>query len=110
MTTRHFVLMTATAAVLSLTAGCELIVNFDRSKIDEGTADTGMPEPDSGMDSGMDSGTDAGEDAGMDGSIAMPDGGMDASMVDASMMDGSMPDASTMDAALDANMDDDAGF
>jgi len=107
MKIRQLTLLTVAASLLSLSAGCELIVNFDRNKIDgggmdTGTADTGMP--DSGQDAG-DAGDDAGDagDSGMmDATMMMPDTGVDATVT----MDSGNP----MDAAMDATTDDDSGL
>lgn len=89
MKIRKLVLLTAAASVLTLGTGCELIVDFDRNKIDSAMmqGDTGVGDacitscgdggPDGGTDSGdNDSGMmDAAVDAGAD---AMVDAGMDA--------------------------------
>lgn len=110
MKIRQLTLLTVAASLLCLSAGCELIVNFDRNKIDSGgmdtgTADTGMP--DSGQDAG-DAGDDAGDagDAGdsgmMDATLMMPDTGVDATVT----IDSGNP----MDAAMDATTDDDSGL
>lgn len=92
MKIRQLVLLISTLSLLALSAGCELIVDFDRNKIDAamdtdtGVAGTGGGNDggnDSGMDAGEDAGNDAGEDASMDAMMVMPDSGMDANMPDA---------------------------
>jgi hypothetical protein len=107
---------------LALAGGCELVVDFDRSKIPEaGATDAGMDassmmdaEPvmdagsgDAAVDTGPDAGSDGGEDAGMDASMdasadAAVDGGPDAGM-DAGMNGGD--DAAVADGGPDAGMD-----
>lgn len=105
MKIRQLTLLTVAATLLSLSAGCELIVDFDRNKIkmDSGVADTGAPDtgaPDSGEDAG-DAGEDAGDAGMMDATMMMPDTGVDATVT----MDSGNP----MDAAMDAD-DDDSGL
>jgi len=52
-------------ALLFTTAGCELVVNFDRSLIVDAGPDAGAVT-DGGVDAGSDGGVDAGVDAGAD--------------------------------------------
>jgi hypothetical protein len=104
MKIRQLTLLAVAASLLSLSAGCELIVDFDRNKItaDGGRMDTGMPDtgmPDSGQDAG-DAGDDAGDagDSGMmDATMMMPDTGVDATV-------------NPMDAAMDATDNEDSGL
>jgi hypothetical protein len=85
-------------------AGCELIVNFDRTKIDGGIVEAGMNDvtgqPDTSMDApAMDAPADTAMDApAMDASA---DTAMDAPAMDAP--DDTAMDA--MDAGLDADLD-----
>jgi hypothetical protein len=79
---RTFALMTA-AVAMTVVAGCELIVDFDRTKIADGsdaTTDGTAPPPDSGNDTGTTndatSDADTTEDAGTD---ANDSGATDAS-------------------------------
>ncbi len=90
--------------VLLLAAGCELVVDFDRSRIVDGGSDASV---DSGSDASVDSGSDASVDGGSDASVdggsdASVDGGSDASVDGGS--DAAMGDA-TVDAGADASVD-----
>jgi hypothetical protein len=77
----------ATFALVSLVLGCELIVDFDRTKIpqpvtDSGVADVVQPPADTGApDTGADAGNDARPDAAPDAGDrdAAPDADVDAS-------------------------------
>ncbi|MBX3185613.1 MAG: hypothetical protein KF819_01305 [Labilithrix sp.] len=56
--------------------GCELIVDFDRTKIPvEGTDATPQPTPDGG---GIDTGVDTGQDVAVDAPAEASDAGSDA--------------------------------
>jgi hypothetical protein len=95
MTNKRFVLLTIFVGVIATLVGCELVVDFDRSKIpvesvEGGELDVANPSLDAetpetstgsdatvaetGADSGTDSGTDTGTDASDDGSDDAPDG------------------------------------
>lgn len=80
--------------------GCELVVDFDRSRIPEAGVDAGT------MDAGgRDGGTDAGgEDAGDEDGGAEDGGTEDGGTDDAGAEDGGMDDGG-MDAGTDASMD-----
>jgi hypothetical protein len=92
--------------------GCELVAEFDRSKIDGGSLDGSFPDvnvpdvnqPDSPADTGVDAPVDSGSDAGAD---ATSDAAADAS--DASTDAASDAGADASDAAADAPDDADAG-
>jgi hypothetical protein len=90
----------ATIAALSLSlagllAGCELIVDFDRTKIDGGTVEGGgndVVQPDGSLpDSGTDGTVDTGVDTGTDGTV---DTGTDTGIMDtgADVPDDTSPD------------------
>ncbi|HJK94584.1 MAG TPA: hypothetical protein RMH85_31875 [Polyangiaceae bacterium LLY-WYZ-15_(1-7)] len=91
----------ACGLMLALFGGCELVVDFDRSRIPEG-----------GMDAGEDAGTgevDAGDDemdAGEDMDAAMEDAGED---MDAAVDDAGMDDAGSEDAGPEDAGPEDAG-
>lgn len=103
MKTRQLTLLIASAFLLSLSAGCELIVDFDRDTIDSsiGTVDACGP-------SCADSGTDASdEDSGtMDAMVPPGDSGMDAEVMADSGMDAEV----TVDSGMDAADDEDSGL
>jgi len=64
--------------------GCELIVDFDRSKIPvEGTDATPQPNEAGGSDTGTDTGTDAGVDTGTDADTGTDSGELDSGSADA---------------------------
>lgn len=101
MKIRQLSLLIAAASLLALSTGCELLVDFDRSKIDSSIAvDSAMP------DSGRDSGSDASdEDSGtLDAMVIGDSGGLDA---DVTVDSGT--DSGSMDAALDGSDDEDSG-
>lgn len=103
MKMRQLVLLTLSAALLACTAGCELLVDFDRNKID-----SSMGTPDACMTNCEDAGPDSGNDAGPD---ASDDGGMMDAMVDADVMIDSGSDSGGMvDAAMDGSDDEDSGL
>jgi hypothetical protein len=76
-------------------AGCELIVDFDRSKIDAGpiTNDATFSDVPGSDSAGMDS-------AGMD-SAGMDSSGQDTSVADTSVADTNVPDSSDSASAAD---------
>lgn len=80
---RALVIASVLLASLSIT-GCQLVVDFDRSRLDAGMdlgpAPTDMSVAiDAGTDAGVDAGTDAGVDAGTDAGVdAGTDAGIDA--------------------------------
>ncbi len=108
MKMRQLVLLTLSAALLACTAGCELLVDFDRNKIDSAvvTPDACITNcEDAGPDSGDDAGPDASDDdGGMMDAMVIDDAGSDA---DVTMDSGT--DAS-MDAAMDGSDDEDSGL
>ncbi|HSQ66643.1 MAG TPA: hypothetical protein VLM85_25655 [Polyangiaceae bacterium] len=97
--------------------GCELIAEFDRSKIDAGSLDGSFPDvsqpdvsqPDVNQpDAPADTGTDAGSDAA-DAAADVVDAGSDAADAAADVVDaGSDAGADASDAASDATADADA--
>jgi hypothetical protein len=109
MKTSQWMLWMVMGAALSFSSGCELLVDFDRNRIDSGGAEGDACTTGCQADGGHDSGTDSGDvDAGHLG-----DGGMDAMVTD-SGMDGGGTDAghdagNTMDASPDTGSDNDAG-
>src|SRR5579859_3858606 len=85
-----FAFLLVTTLVIGAGFGCELIVDFDRTKIDAGVVDSGSSDVippldapadrvavDSGGDSGIDTGVDTGVDTGQGVDTGVVDTGAD---------------------------------
>jgi hypothetical protein len=106
MKMRQLVLLTFSAALLACTAGCELLVDFDRNKIDSAIATPDACVTDC-EDAGADSGSDASDDdGGMMDAMVIGDAGSDADVT----MDSGTDSGGMVDAAMDGSDDEDSGL